>query len=83
MRKTKNEFNSPAWQCVKCLKMYSSGQSTNLKDHIEANHIEGLEFPCPSCSHVAKSSKRLTQHMKTHNVAGDFVALEGVFLPNI
>ena len=66
MRKTVNEFNAPVWQCVECEKTYNSGQSTNLKDHIEANHIEGLKFPCPHCPHVARSSKRLNNHMKTH-----------------
>ena len=69
MRKTVNEFNSPVWQCVQCSKVYSSGQSTNLRDHIESHHIDGLQFPCDQCPHVARSSKRLSNHMKTHKVS--------------
>ena len=72
MRKTVNEFNMPVWQCVQCSKVYSSGQSTNLRDHIESHHIDGLQFPCDQCPHVARSSKRLSNHMKTHK-ASDMV----------
>jgi len=70
MRKTVNELSAPVWQCSKCDKVYSSGQSTNLKDHIESHHIAGLAFPCPNCPHVARSTKRLTNHMKTHKLGG-------------
>jgi len=72
MRKTVNEFNSPVWQCVQCNKVYGSGQSTNLRDHIESHHIDGLQFPCDQCPHIARSSKRLSNHMKTHK-ASDMV----------
>ena len=47
MRKTEDHSNYPVWECLQCGKI--TKQSTNMKDHIEANHIPGLQFECPKC----------------------------------
>jgi len=64
MKKTTDEFNTTVWQCVQCGKV--SKFSTNLKDHIEANHIEGLQFECAQCRKIFKSRPSLRTHMRLH-----------------
>ena len=64
MKKTTDEFNTTVWQCVQCGKV--SRVSTNLKDHIEAKHIEGLQFECTQCLKIFKSRPSLRTHMRLH-----------------
>jgi len=64
MRKTTDEYNSPVWECLQCGKI--TKQSTNLKDHIEANHIPGLQFECPTCLKISKTRACLRLHMRVH-----------------
>jgi len=64
MKKTIDEYNSPAWECLQCGKM--TKQSTNMKDHIEANHIPGLQFECPTCYKISKTRACLRLHMRVH-----------------
>jgi len=64
MKKTTDEFNTSVWQCLQCGKV--SKVSTNLKDHIEANHIEGLQFECSKCLKIFKSRPSLRTHMRLH-----------------
>ena len=64
MRKTSDEYNSAVWECLQCGK--TTKISTNLKDHIEANHIPGLEFECPQCFKILKSRACLRLHMRIH-----------------
>jgi len=64
MKKTVDEFNSPAWGCLQCGKV--TKQSTNMKDHIEANHIPGLQFECPTCYKISKTRACLRLHMRVH-----------------
>merc|ERR1711935_1121971 len=35
------------WQCTSCQKMIK--HKSHLIEHIEANHVEGLQFKCPYC----------------------------------
>jgi len=64
MKKTTDEFNGSVWQCLQCGKV--SKVSTNLKDHIESNHLEGLQFECSQCSKIFKSRPSLRTHMRLH-----------------
>ena len=68
MQRATDEFDVPVWQCVLCGKTFPTKQKSNLRDHIEAYHVEGLQFNCPICPHVAKSNKRLLFHMKIHRI---------------
>ena len=45
--------------CTICGK---EGKRTNIKDHIEANHLEGVSIPCKSCEKTFKSRKSLRYH---------------------
>lgn len=61
--KTTDSFGSLVYQCTQCGK--TSKVVTNLKDHIEASHIEGLNLECHVCLKQFKSRGRLAFHIKT------------------
>ena len=45
--------------CKLCKK---EGQSVAIRDHIEANHLEGVSLPCNLCEKTFRSRMRLRQH---------------------
>ena len=61
MAKVMDENNLPVWQCNECGKI--SKYITNLKGHIEANHLQGLKFNCLFCEKVFKSRGSLRNHV--------------------
>ena len=61
MAKVMDENNVPVWQCNECGKI--SKYITNLKGHIEANHLQGLKFNCLYCEKVFKSRGSLRNHV--------------------
>ena len=52
--------------CV-CQVCGKEGLKWNIKDHIEANHIEGISIPCSFCEKSFRSRDSLRHHVKTHN----------------
>ena len=42
------------------------GKSSNIKNHIEANHFEGVSVPCNNCEKTFRSRNTLAQH--THMI---------------
>jgi hypothetical protein len=48
-----------AYICQVCGK---EGQVSNIKDHIEANHIDGISLPCNTCGKIFRSRNALRQH---------------------
>ena len=48
-----------AFVCQVCGK---EGQKTNIKDHIEANHLEGISIPCSLCEKIFRSRNALRIH---------------------
>ena len=48
------------FSCIKC--GYTSKRISNVKDHIERKHIEGMEYPCTSCDKVFRSSNAIRIH---------------------
>jgi len=61
MAKVMDENNLPVWQCNECGKI--SKYITNMKGHIEANHVQGLKFNCLYCEKVFKSRGSLRNHV--------------------
>ena len=41
------------------------GQMMQIRDHIEAQHIEGISIPCNICSKYFRTRSALRQHKKT------------------
>ena len=62
MEKTekKNVHGQPIYQCTLCGKKGKNGQ---LKEHIEANHLEGVSIPCHLCQIMFRSKKALKTHI--------------------
>ena len=57
----KNEF---ANRCKVCGK---EGQQPNIKDHIEANHLEGIIIPCNLCDKTLRSRNGLRLHKRQYH----------------
>ena len=56
----KNVHGQPIYQCTLCGKEGKNGQ---LKNHIEANHLEGVSIPCHLCQIIFRSRRALTTHI--------------------
>ena len=52
-----------AYVCQVCGK---EGYKTQIRDHIEANHVDGVSVPCKTCDKSFRSRNALRQHMYTH-----------------
>jgi len=63
LSKTTDEAGVSMYQCIECGKI--SKVCTNLKDHIEATHIQGLQLECHLCFKSFKSRGRLSFHIRT------------------
>ena len=45
------------------------GAATGIRDHIEANHLEGVSLPCNFCGKTSSSRHALTMHiLRKHKV---------------
>ena len=55
---------SKSWKCKVCGK---EGSNTNTKDHIEANHIDGINVPCEPCQNNFKSRHSLRSHQDRYH----------------
>ena len=42
------------------------GQNVAIRDHIEANHLEGIILPCNFCAKTFRSRSYLRRHMYAH-----------------
>jgi len=71
MKKVVDENQAQLWQCVECGK--TSCYITNIKDHIEAKHLEGFQFQCPECPKIVKTRASIRVHMKSaHNLSSKY-----------
>ena len=68
MEKSQNQYrdgkHGKADRCKVCGK---EGMSSAIKDHIEANHLEGIVIPCSLCNKTFSSRASLRQHKKKHD----------------
>ena len=60
----KSQMKGSEYICKVCGK---EGQGTNMKNHIEANHLEGLSIPCNHCSKTCRSRGALWIHNKRNH----------------
>ena len=60
MSKTSTRFHGhPLCKCILCGK---EAEKTSLKNHIEANHLEGICVPCNLCEKIFRSRNSLSTH---------------------
>ena len=57
----KSKSKSSLHICKVCGK---EGQTTSIKNHIEANHLEGVSIPCNHCSKTCRSRNAMWMHNK-------------------
>ena len=62
MEKIKVANGRGAYICKLCGK---EGRGDVIKDHIEANHLEGMEFPCDLCGKTSRTRNALNVHKHT------------------
>ena len=51
----------------KCNVCGKEGHATDIKRHIEAFHMEGVEIPCNHCDKLFRSRDGLRQHISKHH----------------
>lgn len=55
------------WRCTVCRREYPPTQATNLKNHIEAKHIQGFSFTCNICGAVLSNKASLRTHNRLYH----------------
>ena len=66
MVKSENLLRNKSRRASICKLCGKEGMISDIKKHIEANHLEGINLPCNQCERVFKSSRTLKDHMRIH-----------------
>ena len=70
MEKSKNLLANGRQKADKCKVCGKEGKANAIKDHIEANHLEGIVLPCNHCGITIRTRNGLRQHnAKNHSAA--------------
>ena len=51
---------------ARCKVCGKEGHGRNIKDHIEANHLDGVVIPCNLCEKTFRSRNGLRIHKRQH-----------------
>ena len=62
MEKSENLIANGAQKAYVCKVCGKEGHGIAVRDHIEANHLEGISLPCNSCEKVCRSRQTLRKH---------------------
>ena len=63
MRKSENMLKGGSKKADMCTVCGKEGQAGSIKDHIEANHMEGVSIPCNNCDKTFRSRTGLRKHI--------------------
>ena len=63
MKRSSNLISSGREKALICKVCGKEGVNKNIKDHIEANHLQGLILQCNQCKKTYRTRKALRQHM--------------------
>ena len=66
MEKSQNEDPSGNCKAHRCKVCGKEGRGSAIKDHIEANHLEGIVIPCNLCDKTFRSRNGLRLHKIQH-----------------
>ena len=67
MEKSDNKCQNHNQRADKCKVCGKEGKGNAIKDHIEANHIEGIVLPCDLCQKTFRSRHSLSMHNRRHH----------------
>ena len=67
MEKTQNRTQNGLGFMYICTVCGKEGQSINVQNHIESNHMEGLSIPCNLCDKTARSRNALFKHKRIYH----------------
>lgn len=59
------EWKFNTWICLKC--EFNSKNKFNVRNHVEAKHIEGVLHPCPECDKYFSTRNTVASHMSTQH----------------
>ena len=67
MEKSQNKLANGLQLADRCKVCGKEGLSRNIKDHIEANHLEGIVIPCNLCDKTFRSRNGVRLHKRHHH----------------
>ena len=67
MEKSENNYANGLRKADVCKVCGKEGMGSAIKDHIEANHIEGIVIPCNLCEKTFRSRNALKIHNRSHH----------------
>ena len=68
MEKGHNSLPNRSEKASVCKVCGKEGQWVAIRDHIEANHLEGISLPCNNCGKIFRSRLQLRKHRCENNV---------------
>ena len=69
METSQNLISNGRERALICKVCGKEGMNKNIKDHIEANHLEGLTLPCNLCEKTFRSRNSLRMHKRQKHTA--------------
>ena len=67
MEKSQNKYANGLRLAHVCQVCGKEGMGSAIKEHIEANHLEGIVIPCNLCDKTFRSRNGFRQHNRHHN----------------
>ena len=71
MEKSENNYGNGQRKADKCKVCGKEGMGKNIKDHIEANHLEGVVLPCSQCEKTFRCRNTLKWHVRKYHQTED------------
>ena len=68
MEKSDNNYANQSQKAYRCKVCGKEGMGSAIKDHIEANHIEGIVIPCNLCEKTFRSRNALRHHNRLPHI---------------
>ena len=67
MEKSQNLLANGHQKADKCKVCGKEGKANAIKDHIEANHLDGIVIPCNLCDKTFRSRNGFRQHKRQYH----------------
>ena len=67
MEKSENNYGNGQRKADRCKVCGKEGMGKNIKDHIEANHLEGVVLPCSQCEKTFRCRNTLKWHVRKYH----------------